>query len=72
MRPETDPVGLMNLVGIFPADGHGGVGAARIQNDDFVNPLDRLQTRPDIDFFVFGNNGYGKVRFHQNALLKTP
>jgi len=56
LRPETDPVGLMNLVGIFPADGHSGIGAARIQNDDFVNPLDRLQTRPDIGFFVFGDD----------------
>jgi hypothetical protein len=45
-------------VRVFPADMDGPVGAAGIDNNDFVCPPNAFQTIPDIAFFIKSDDRY--------------
>jgi len=56
LGPESWPVRFIHLVRIFAANCNRLIGAAGIQDDDFVCPGNRCKTFTDGGFFVFNNN----------------
>ena len=56
LRSKAGPVGFVNVLCVFLADGHRLVGTAGIQDDDFICPGNRRQALANRRFFVFNND----------------
>ena len=67
----TRPCPLNDDIGELPADLYGTVGTERIYYDDFIAPLQALQTAANIFLFVITNDDCRNAGFRCQANLSV-